>query len=118
MGHTTLAICNVVGSSIAREACGGVYLHAGPEIGVASTKAFTSQVTTLAMLALYFGRTRHLSSIQGQRIIEELRALPDAIRKALGCHDRVKQIAEKYADADNALYLGRQFLYPAALEAR
>ena len=116
MGHTTLAICNVVGSSIAREACGGVYLHAGPEIGVASTKAFTSQVTTLAMLALYFGRTRHLSSIQGQRIIEELRALPDAIRKALGCHDQVRKIAEKYADADNALYLGRQYLYPAALE--
>ncbi len=116
MGHTTLAICNVVGSSIAREACGGVYLHAGPEIGVASTKAFTSQVTVLAMLALYLGRTRHLSSIQGQRIIEELHALPDAIRKALGCHDHVKQIAEKYADADNVLYLGRQYLYPAALE--
>src|SRR5207302_2808977 len=64
-GHPTLAICNVVGSSIAREADGGVYLHAGPEIGVASTKAFTSQVTVLAMLALYFGRIRHLSSIQG-----------------------------------------------------
>jgi len=116
MGHTTLAICNVVGSSIAREACGGVYLHAGPEIGVASTKAFTSQCTVLAMLALYLGRTRHLSSIQGQRIIQELRALPDLLRKTLGCHDRVKIIAEKYADADNALYLGRQYLYPAALE--
>jgi glucosamine--fructose-6-phosphate aminotransferase (isomerizing) len=116
MGHTTLAICNVVGSSIAREACGGVYLHAGPEIGVASTKAFTSQVTVLAMLALYLGRTRHLSSIQGQRIIDELHALPDAIRKALTCHDCVKQIAEKYVDADNALYLGRQYLYPVALE--
>src|SRR5262245_47800349 len=116
MGHTTLAICNVVGSSIARETCGGVYLHAGPEIGVASTKAFTSQVTTLAMLALYLGRTRHLSSVQGERIISELRALPDAIRKTLGCHDRVKEIAAKYADATNALYLGRQYLYPAALE--
>jgi glucosamine--fructose-6-phosphate aminotransferase (isomerizing) len=116
MGHTTLAICNVVGSSIAREACGGVYLHAGPEIGVASTKAFTSQCTVLAMLALYLGRTRHLSSIQGQRIIDELRALPDTIRKTLGCHDRVRIIAEKYAGADNALYLGRQYLYPAALE--
>ena len=116
MGHTTLAICNAVGSSIAREACGGVYLHAGAEIGVASTKAFTSQVTVLAMLALYFGRTRHLSHTQGQRIISELRALPDAIRKALECHDHVKQVAEKYAHATNALYLGRQFLYPAALE--
>ena len=114
MGHTTLAICNVVGSSIAREACGGVYLHAGPEIGVASTKAFTSQVTVLAMLALYLGRTRHLSSIQGQKIIDELRALPDAIRQALTCHDHVKRIAEKYAEANNFLYLGRQFLYPAA----
>jgi glucosamine--fructose-6-phosphate aminotransferase (isomerizing) len=116
MGHTTLAICNAVGSSIAREADGGVYLHAGPEIGVASTKAFTSQCTVLAMLALYLGRTRHLSSIQGQRIIGELRALPDQIRKALGCHDRVKRIAAKYAGAANALYLGRQYLYPAALE--
>ncbi len=116
MGHTTLAICNAVGSSIAREACGGVYLHAGPEIGVASTKAFTSQCTVLAMMALYLGRTRHLSSLQGQRIIDELRMLPDAIRKALTCHERVKQIAEKYADATNALYLGRQYLYPAALE--
>jgi glucosamine--fructose-6-phosphate aminotransferase (isomerizing) len=116
MGHTTLAICNVVGSSIAREADGGVYLHAGPEIGVASTKAFTSQATVLAMLALYLGRTRHLSSIQGQRIIDDLRKLPDAIRQALAYHDRVKQIAAKYADCDNALYLGRQYLYPVALE--
>jgi glucosamine--fructose-6-phosphate aminotransferase (isomerizing) len=116
MGHTTLAICNVVGSSIAREACGGVYLHAGPEIGVASTKAFTSQCTVLAMLALYLGRTRHLSSAQGQRIIEDLHALPDALREALGCHDRVREVAAKYAGAENALYLGRQYLYPAALE--
>ncbi|HEV3384328.1 MAG TPA: glutamine--fructose-6-phosphate transaminase (isomerizing), partial [Gemmata sp.] len=116
MGHTTLAICNTVGSSIAREAHGGVYLHAGPEIGVASTKAFTSQVTVLTMLALYFGRTRHLSSIQGQRIIDDLRKLPDAIRAALAYHDRVKQIAAKYADVENVLYLGRQFLYPVALE--
>jgi glutamine---fructose-6-phosphate transaminase (isomerizing) len=116
MGHPTLAICNAVGSSIAREADGGVYLHAGPEIGVASTKAFTSQTTVLAMLALYFGRMRHLSSTQGQRIIEELRALPDAVRKALECHDLVKKIANKYADCHNCLYLGRQFLYPVALE--
>src|SRR5207248_4489016 len=64
-GHRALAICNVVGSTIAREADGGVYLHAGPEVGVASTKAFTSQVTVLAMLALFFGRSRHLSSLQG-----------------------------------------------------
>ncbi len=116
MGHTSLAICNTVGSSIAREACGGVYLHAGPEIGVASTKAFTSQCTVLTMLALYFGRTRHLSSTQGQRIIDDLQALPDIIRETLRCHDRVKDIARKYADMRNCLYLGRQYLYPAALE--
>jgi len=116
MGHTTLAICNVVGSSIAREACGGVYLHAGPEIGVASTKAFTAQCTVLAMLALYLGRTRHLSSMQGLRIIEELRGLPEAIRRTLGTHDRVRRIAAKYAGVENVLYLGRQYLYPVALE--
>ncbi|HET6575727.1 MAG TPA: glutamine--fructose-6-phosphate transaminase (isomerizing) [Fimbriiglobus sp.] len=116
MGHTTLALCNVVGSSIAREACGGVYLHAGQEVGVASTKAFTSQVCVLAMLALYFGRMRHLSPQQGERIVGELRELPAAVRQALDCHADVRRIANKYADARNALYLGRQFLYPGALE--
>lgn len=115
-GHPTLAICNVVGSSIARESDGGVYLHAGPEIGVASTKAFTSQVTVLAMLALHFGRMRHLSSLDGARIARDLRALPQAVREALRCHDKVRAIAEQYADATNMLYLGRQFLYPVALE--
>ncbi len=116
MGHTTLAICNVVGSSIAREAEGGVYLHAGPEIGVASTKAFTSQSVTLAMLALYFGRMRHLSHAQGTEIIRELRRLPEVVRETLRCHDRVKEIARKYAHASSMLFLGRQYLYPVALE--
>jgi glucosamine--fructose-6-phosphate aminotransferase (isomerizing) len=115
-GYPTLAICNVVGSSIARETDGGVYLHAGPEIGVASTKAFTSQVTVLAMLALYLGRMRHLSSIAGTRMVTELRAMPDALRRTLGCHDNVRRIAEKYHHVRNFLYLGRQFLYPVALE--
>ncbi len=115
-GHATLALCNVVGSSIAREADGGVYLHAGPEIGVASTKAFTNQVAVLAMLALYFGRLRHLSSIQGARIINELRAIPDAVRQALNCHESVKRIAERYYGVRNFLYLGRQYHYPVALE--
>jgi glucosamine--fructose-6-phosphate aminotransferase (isomerizing) len=115
-GHPTLAICNVVGSSIAREADGGVYLHAGPEIGVASTKAFTSQVTVLAMLALYLGRMRHLSSVQGAQLIEQLRALPDALRRTLQCHDDVRRIAERFRDVTNCLYLGRQYLYPVALE--
>ncbi len=115
-GHPSLAICNVVGSTIAREADGGVYLHAGPEIGVASTKAFTSQVTVLAMLALYLGRMRHLSSIQGMNLIRDLRALPDMIRAVLQCEDNVREIAEKYYKARNFLYLGRQYLYPVALE--
>ena len=116
MGHTTLALCNVVGSTIAREADGGVYLHAGPEIGVASTKAFTSQCVTLTMLALYFGRMRHLSSSQGERILADLRRLPEWIQQTLDCHDRVRVIAERLADARNCLYLGRQYLYPVALE--
>jgi glucosamine--fructose-6-phosphate aminotransferase (isomerizing) len=115
-GHPTLAICNVVGSSIAREADGGVYLHAGPEIGVASTKAFSSQVMTLTMLALYLGRMRHLSSIQGLQMIDEMRRLPGIIRKTLACHDTVRAIAEKYHHLRNFLYLGRQYLYPVALE--
>jgi glucosamine--fructose-6-phosphate aminotransferase (isomerizing) len=115
-GHPTLALCNVVGSSIAREADGGVYLHAGPEIGVASTKAFSSQVTVLAMLALYLGRMRHLSSIQGTQIIRDLRAMPGLVRRTLACHDTVRRIAEDYFRANNVLYLGRQFLYPVALE--
>jgi glutamine---fructose-6-phosphate transaminase (isomerizing) len=115
-GHATLSLCNVIGSSIAREADGGVYLHAGPEIGVASTKAFTNQVAVLTMLALYFGRLRHLSSLQGTRIIREMRALPDAVRRTLACHDEVKRIAERYYHVRNVLYLGRQYHYPVAME--
>ncbi|MBY0227767.1 MAG: glutamine--fructose-6-phosphate transaminase (isomerizing), partial [Gemmataceae bacterium] len=115
-GHPTLALCNVVGSSIAREADGGVYLHAGPEIGVASTKAFTNQVAVLAMLALHLGRLRHLSALQGARMVEELRAMPERIRAALSCAAEVRDIARRYADAGNFLYLGRQYQFPVALE--
>jgi glucosamine--fructose-6-phosphate aminotransferase (isomerizing) len=115
-GFPTLAICNVVGSSIARECDGGVYLHAGTEIGVASTKAFTSQVAVLTMLALYLGRMRHLSSIQGTRMVNELRSVPNAVRRALGCNEHVREIAERYYQVNNVLYLGRQYLYPVALE--
>ncbi len=115
-GYPTMAICNVVGSSIAQEADGGIYLHAGPEIGVASTKAFTSQCTVLAMLALYFGRLHHLGYDAGIRAIEHLQELPDKVSEALETNDRVKEIAEKYADCSNFLYLGRQFNFPAALE--
>src|SRR5439155_447287 len=114
-GHPTLAICNVVGSSIAREADGGVYLHAGPEVGVASTKAFSSQVCVLTMLALYLGRMRHLSSLQGAQMIRELRSLPDLVRQTLDCHDGVRRVAERYCGVHNFLYLGRQYLYPVAL---
>jgi glucosamine--fructose-6-phosphate aminotransferase (isomerizing) len=115
-GHSTLAICNVVGSTIAQEADGGVYLYAGPEIGVASTKAYTSQLAVLTMLALYFGRLRHLSYGAGKRIIAALQQLPDYVAEALKADDQVKQIAQKYSDCDNFLYLGRQYNFPTALE--
>jgi len=115
-GHRTLAICNVIASSIAQAADGGVYLHAGPEIGVASTKAYTSQCCVLAMLALYFGRMRHLSFEQGQQIIRNLRALPNAVKEALDCDMVVKEVAAKYHESANFLYLGRQYNFPTALE--
>ncbi len=115
-GHATLAICNVVGSTIAQEADGGIYLHAGPEIGVASTKAYTSQCLALSMLALYFGRLRHLGYNAGRAMIEQIRELPDHIQTALGSNNHVKMIAEKYADCNNFLYLGRNYNFPTALE--
>src|SRR5207244_10888444 len=94
-GHPTLALCNVVGSTIAREADGGVYLHAGPQIGVASTKAFSNQVMVLTMLALYVGRMRHLSSLQGGRMLHALPAMPDAVRRAQRCHCAVNRLAAR-----------------------
>ncbi|MBI1349286.1 glutamine--fructose-6-phosphate transaminase (isomerizing) [bacterium] len=115
-GHPTLAICNVVGSTIAREADGGIYLHAGSEVGVASTKAFTAQVTVLTLLALFMGRMRHLSYPAGKRIISHLRAMPDKLRKTLQCHQQVQEIAQKYYGAENFLYLGRLYNFPVALE--
>lgn len=115
-GHRTLALCNVVGSSIAQAADGGIYLHAGPEIGVASTKAYTSQCCVLAMLALYFGRIRHLSYEAGQNIIRDLTQAPGAVQEALTCNEHVQTVAEKYKDATNILYLGRQYNFPTALE--
>jgi glutamine---fructose-6-phosphate transaminase (isomerizing) len=115
-GHPTLAICNVVGSSIAQAADGGIYLHAGPEIGVASTKAYTSQCVTLAMLALYFGRLRNLGFDAGMRIIERLQELPKHVERALQTNDVVRRIANKYCHCTNFLYLGRQYNFPTALE--
>lgn len=115
-GHRSLAICNVVGSTIAREADGGIYLHAGPEVGVASTKAFTSQVTALSLLAIYFGRMRHMSYPQGKKMLRQLREMPDVLNKALQCHEQVQEVADKYHNFDNFLYLGRLYNFPAALE--
>ncbi len=115
-GHPVLSICNVVGSSIAREADGGVYLHAGPEIGVASTKAFTSQCVVMALLSLYFGRLQHLSYEAGLRIIDDLDQLPIQVEQALTTNSECRRIAAKYVGCDNFLYLGRQYNFPTALE--
>ena len=115
-GHPTMAICNTVGSTIARESDGGIYLHAGAEIGVASTKAFTSQVAVLTLLALYLGRMRHLSHPAGLRMIEQLQQIPDVIRETLACDEQVRDVARKYCEADNFLYLGRLYNFPVALE--
>ncbi|MBX3434372.1 MAG: glutamine--fructose-6-phosphate transaminase (isomerizing) [Pirellulales bacterium] len=115
-GHMTLAICNVVGSTIAREADGGIYLHAGAEIGVASTKAYTSQCVVMALLALHFGRLHHLSYEAGLRIIDDLQGLPELVERALATNNACRQIAAKYAHANNFLYLGRLYNFPTALE--
>jgi glucosamine--fructose-6-phosphate aminotransferase (isomerizing) len=115
-GHRSLGICNNVASTIARESDGGVYMHAGPEIGVAATKSFTSQVVILTLVGLLLGRIRHLSSSEGIRIIEGLEALPDKVRAILKLNDQIKAIAHKYSDANAMMFLGRQFNYPIALE--
>ena len=115
-GATVIGIVNVVGSTIARETEAGVYIHAGPEIGVASTKAFTSQITVLALIALLLGRMRNLSQPEGQAIAEAMMELPDKIRQVLATEKEIKAIAEKYYENKNFLYLGRGFNYPLALE--
>jgi glucosamine--fructose-6-phosphate aminotransferase (isomerizing) len=115
-GATVLGVCNVVGSSIARETHGGIYLHAGPEIGVASTKAFTSQMTILAMLALSLGRRRRVSEADGRRFIEDLRAIPGKVASILSADSEVLAIARQYVDHRNFLYLGRGLNFPVALE--
>jgi len=116
-GHRTLGICNNVASTIARESDGGVYMHAGPEIGVAATKSFTSQLTIMTLLALLFGRIRHLSYGEGMEIIAELEKLPELVAKTLELESQVAAIARKYARAENFLFMGRQANYPVALEA-
>lgn len=115
-GHRVLGVVNSVGSTIARESDGGSYLHSGPEIGVAATKSFTSQVTVLALLAVLLGRMRHLSVDYGQRLLREIRELPGKVERILEQSDYIRGIAEKYIDAPGMLFLGRQFNYPTALE--
>jgi glucosamine--fructose-6-phosphate aminotransferase (isomerizing) len=115
-GFRTLGICNNVASTIARESDGGVYMHAGPEIGVAATKSFTSQLTILTLLGLLFGRMRNLATAEGTRVIEALQALPEQIEAALQLNDQVKEIAGRYAAANGFLFFGRQFNFPIALE--
>jgi glucosamine--fructose-6-phosphate aminotransferase (isomerizing) len=115
-GATVLGVVNVVGSAIARATDAGIYLHAGPEIGVASTKAFTCQVAVLTMLAIELGRRRHISSGQVERHIDELVRIPDKISTILDQSDHIREIAAANIDRDNWLFLGRGFNYPVALE--
>ncbi len=109
-------ICNVVGSSIARETDAGVYLHAGPEIGVASTKAFTSQVTVLALMTVLLARIGSMSASKGREIIKELKLLPEKVEKILDHRDLIESIAAQYYKKPNFLYLGRGYNFPVALE--
>jgi len=115
-GAIVLGIVNVVGSSIARTTDAGVYLHVGPEIGVASTKAFTAQVAVLTMLAVELGRRRHISSDQAGKYISELSKIPDKIEKILEQSDHIKEIVSANLEKENWLFLGRGFNYPVALE--
>ncbi|MBL0175500.1 MAG: glutamine--fructose-6-phosphate transaminase (isomerizing) [Ignavibacteria bacterium] len=116
-GATVLGICNVVGSSIARETHAGVYTHAGPEIGVASTKAFTSQLVVLSLLTLMLGRTRGFISLdEGRKFADELLSIPDKVREILEKADEIRELARQIHTANNALYLGRGYNFPTALE--
>jgi glutamine---fructose-6-phosphate transaminase (isomerizing) len=115
-GARTLGIVNVVGSTIAREADGGIYIHAGPEIGVASTKAFTSQVVALLLFTLKLGRLRDLSILRGREIIAALRALPGQIQQIIDRAPAVEELAQEFRRSQNFLYLGRGYNFPVALE--
>jgi glucosamine--fructose-6-phosphate aminotransferase (isomerizing) len=115
-GATVLGIVNVVGSTIARESQGGVYIHAGPEIGVASTKAFTSQLTVLAQIALMIARAKGMSESDGKILAQELDSLPDKVSKVLLNTMQLKELADEFKDVRNFLYLGRGANFPVALE--
>ncbi len=115
-GARTVGLVNVVGSTIAREVDGGTYLHAGPEVGVASTKAFTSQLAALALFTLRLARLKNMSILQGRQFIEALQALPGQIEEILGRVDEIESLAERFLDTSNVLYLGRGVNFPMALE--
>ncbi|MCC5835416.1 MAG: glutamine--fructose-6-phosphate transaminase (isomerizing) [Opitutales bacterium] len=115
-GYRVLGITNVVGSTIARENDGGIYQHSGPEIGVASTKAFTAQVHIAAMLALYLGRMRDMSFSEGIQIVNALKKAPGMVAQVLNQTEHIKEIAERFAEKSDYLFLGRQAMFPIALE--
>jgi glucosamine--fructose-6-phosphate aminotransferase (isomerizing) len=115
-GHKTLGIVNVVGSTIAREVDGGIYMHAGPEIGVAATKTFTSQVTMMTLLAVLMGRMRHLASTRGTEILRGLEEIPAKMERVFQQNEAIAAIAKKYCDANSFLFLARQINFPVALE--
>ena len=115
-GHRALAIVNVVGSTIARESDGGIYMHAGPEIGVASTKAFVSTLTILSLLAVHLGRMRNLSARRALEILHALEAVPKQLEAILAQNDALKKLARKYARAGDFFFLGRGYTFPIALE--
>jgi glucosamine--fructose-6-phosphate aminotransferase (isomerizing) len=115
-GATTIGIVNVVGSTIARETDAGVYSHAGPEIGVASTKAFTSQLTVLALMAVKIARMRRMGATEGRQILNALRELPEKIEYTLSHCEQIREIAREFSDVRNFLYLGRGYNFPVALE--
>ncbi|HOK35434.1 MAG TPA: glutamine--fructose-6-phosphate transaminase (isomerizing) [Candidatus Pacearchaeota archaeon] len=115
-GVLTLGIVNTVGSTIARETDAGVYNHAGPEIGVASTKALTSQLEILALLTVFLGRQREMSLVIGQRILKEILRIPELVKKILEKNNEIQELAKKYKDANDFLYIGRKYNHPIALE--
>ena len=115
-GALTLGVVNVVGSTVARETDAGIYLHVGPEIGVASTKAFTGQVAVLALMACYLGRRKHMSPTRAAEFLAALNRIPDQMQQILDRADECKAVAERFAGQDNWLYLGRGFNYPVAIE--
>ncbi|NOX90787.1 MAG: glutamine--fructose-6-phosphate transaminase (isomerizing) [Calditrichaeota bacterium] len=115
-GALVLGIVNAVGSTIARETHAGVYIHAGPEIGVASTKAFTSQVTAIVLITILIARKKYMSVVQGKQILDDLLKIPENVQKILDQNDYIKEMAETYKNRRNFLYLGRGYNFPVALE--